>query len=140
MPFSATRTLNQTVAASLGAVYVLVGLLGFAITGDVNFAGDHGAHLLGIFEVNPLHNVVHLGVGVALLTASSRPRAAAGTNAVIGAVYLLVGALGPLVSGSAADLLALNAADHLLHLGSATALLVVGVRGLRSRIVAVDYA
>ena len=135
---SASRTPNQTVAGALGAVYLLVGLLGFAVTGGVDFAGEHGTHLLGIFEVNPLHNVVHLGVGIGLLAASRQPRLAAGANSLVGAVYLLVGLAGPAVSDSSADILALNAPDHLLHLGSAVVLLAVGLRGLGSRQTAVS--
>ena len=60
---------NRLVATIFGAVYVLVGLLGFAVTGGVGFIATEGGLLLGIFEVNPLHNIAHLLIGAALLIA-----------------------------------------------------------------------
>jgi hypothetical protein len=48
-----------------------------------------------------------------------------------GAVYLLVGVVGPFVTGTAANILALNTADHFLHIGSAIVLLVAGWVALR---------
>src|SRR4029453_3760600 len=58
---------NRIVATVFGAVYVLVGLLGFAVTGGVGFIATEGGLLLGIFQVNPLHNVAHILIGAALL-------------------------------------------------------------------------
>jgi len=56
----ALRWPSQWFALIVGAVFVLVGLAGFAITGFDNFAShDTMEHLL-IFEINPLHNIVHL--------------------------------------------------------------------------------
>src|SRR4029453_8756991 len=60
---------NRIVATVFGAVYVLVGLLGFAVTGGVGFIATDGGLLLGIFQVNPLHNVAHILIGAALLLA-----------------------------------------------------------------------
>ena len=60
---------NRIVATVFGAVYVLVGLLGFAVTGGVGFIATEGGLLLGVFQVNPLHNIAHLLIGAALLIA-----------------------------------------------------------------------
>lgn len=60
---------NRLVATVFGAVYLLVGLLGFAVTGGVGFLATDGGLLLGIFAVNPLHNIAHLLIGAALLIA-----------------------------------------------------------------------
>ena len=60
---------NRLVATIFGAVYLLVGLLGFIYTGGVGFVATTGGLLLGIFEVNPLHNIAHLLIGAALLIA-----------------------------------------------------------------------
>jgi hypothetical protein len=65
----------QRFAQVFGAVYLLVGLLGFAFTGFADFAGPSDGKLL-LFGVNPLHNIVHLAVG-ALWLASSRTEASA---------------------------------------------------------------
>jgi hypothetical protein len=109
------RTLNQTLALAFGAVYALVGLLGFAVSGDVDFAGKDGASLLG-FDVNGLHNIVHLLIGVALLAASRTHAVAKSANLTIGAVYVLLAVLGPFINDTAADIIGLNGADHVLHL------------------------
>jgi hypothetical protein len=120
------RTLNQTLALAFGAVYALVGLLGFAVSGDVDFAGKAGASLLG-FDVNGLHNIVHLLIGVALLAASRTHAAAKSTNLTIGAVYVLLAVLGPFINDTAADIVGLNGADHVLHLLSGVLLVGVAV-------------
>ncbi|MFG6279969.1 DUF4383 domain-containing protein [Microbacterium sp. 5K110] len=119
---------NRIVATVFGAVYLLVGLLGFAVTGGVGFIATEGGLLLGIFEVNPLHNIAHLLIGAALLVAGlANARAAKGVNTTVGAVYLLLGIIGFFLVGTAANILALNTADHFLHLASAVVLLGVGL-------------
>ncbi|MDF2993524.1 MAG: hypothetical protein K0S37_4038 [Microbacterium sp.] len=118
---------NRLVATIFGAVYLLVGLLGFAVTGGVGFISNEGGLLLGIFEVNPLHNIAHLLIGAALLVAGlANARAAKGVNTTVGAVYLLLGIVGFFLSGPA-NILALNVPDHFLHLASAVVLLGVGL-------------
>ncbi|WP_454041300.1 DUF4383 domain-containing protein [Cellulosimicrobium sp. Marseille-Q8652] len=117
---------NRLLAAVFGAVYLLVGLAGFVVTAGVGFAATEGENLL-LFEVNPLHNVVHLGIGAALLLASRSAPAAKAVNVTIGAVYLLVGVVGLFLVGTAANIIALNGADNVLHLGSAILLLGVGL-------------
>jgi hypothetical protein len=119
---------NRIVATVFGAVYLLVGLLGFAVTGGVEFIATEGGLLLGIFEVNPLHNIAHLLIGAALLIAGlANARAAKSVNLTVGAVYLLLGIVGFFLVGTAANILALNVADHFLHLGSAVVLLGVAL-------------
>lgn len=126
---------NRIVATVFGAVYLLVGLLGFAVTGGVGFLATEGGLLLGIFAVNPLHNIAHLLIGAALLVAGlANVRAAKTVNTVVGAAYLLLGVAGFFLVGTAANILALNVPDHFLHLGSAVVLLAIGVgadRGAR---------
>lgn len=121
-----TSSANRLLATVFGTVYLLVGLAGFAVTSGVGFAATEGGTLL-LFEVNPLHNVVHLGVGAALLLASRSISAARGVNVAIGGVYLLVGVLGLFLVGTAANIIALNGADNVLHLASAILLLGVGL-------------
>ncbi|WP_456787499.1 DUF4383 domain-containing protein [Cellulomonas sp. P5_C5] len=118
---------NRLVGTIFGIVYLLVGLAGFVVTGGVSFAATEGEPLL-VFDVNPLHNIVHLLIGAALLLAArSSVRAAKGMNTAVGAVYLLVGVLGLFLIGSAANILALNGADNVLHFASAILLLGVGL-------------
>lgn len=118
---------NRLVATVFGAVYLLVGLLGFAVTSGVGFAATEGANLI-IFEVNPLHNIIHLAIGAALLAAGLKGTASArAVNSTVGAVYLLVGVLGLFLLGSPLNIIALNGADNVLHLASAVLLLGVGL-------------
>lgn len=59
------RELPQLLALGFGTVYVLVGLIGFLVTGFSGFAEPNtNEHLLGIFELNPFHNVGHLITGL----------------------------------------------------------------------------
>jgi len=119
---------NRLLATVFGAVYLLVGLLGFAVTGGVGFIATKGELLLGIFAVNPLHNVAHLLIGAALLIAGLSNAVAAKTaNTTVGAVYLLLGIVGFFIANTALNILALNTADHFLHLASAIVLLGVGL-------------
>ena len=124
---------NRIVATIFGAVYLLVGLLGFAVTGGVGFFATEGGLLLGVFAVNPFHNVAHLLIGAALLIGGIvSATAAKAVNATVGAAYLLLGIVGFFLAGTAANILALNTADHFLHLASAIVLLGVALGFERS--------
>ena len=124
---------NRVIATIFGAVYLLVGALGFAYTGGVGFVATQGGLILGIFEVNPLHNIAHLLIGAALLIAGLLSAVAAKTvNIVVGAAYLLLGIVGFFLAGTGANILALNTPDHFLHLASAIVLLGVGLGAERA--------
>lgn len=117
-------TLNQKVGYAFGAIYVLVGILGFFVSDT--FISQEDNRLLGIFMVNQLHNIVHLLIGVALIGAArGGDRPARSTNMTIGAVYLVLGIVGWFINDTALDIFALNPADHILHLLSGA--LLVGV-------------
>jgi hypothetical protein len=129
---SMSQSPNRLVGTVFGIVYLLVGLAGFVVTGGVSFAATEGEPLI-VFDVNPLHNIVHLLIGAALLVAArTSVRAAKGTNTTIGAVYLRVGILGLFLVGSSANILALNGADNVLHFASAILLLGVGLAADKS--------
>lgn len=129
------RSPNRIIAVLFGATYLLVGLLGFFWTNGVPFAGpgDGTNRIFGIFEVNPLHNVVHLLVGLALVIAGTGTAASArAANGTVGAAYLLLGVVGfflaaPEGGRSAINVLSLNAADHVLHLATALVLLATAL-------------
>lgn len=122
---------NRLIGAVFGVVYLLVGLLGFVYTGFAEFVGTNtDEKILGIFEVNPLHNIAHLGIGALLLFSAMKGVAAAkGSNVLVGAVYLLLGVVGLFIANDTSELniLSLNGADNVLHLGSAALLLGVGL-------------
>lgn len=114
-------------AKVFGAVYLIVGLAGFAVTGfDGWFATDTGDTLLW-FELNPFHNVVHIAIGAALLAGASRPTSARAVAAVVGIAYAVVGVVGFWAVGESWNILSLNQPDNWLHVGTAVlALLAVG--------------
>ncbi|AEF39503.1 DUF4383 domain-containing protein [Hoyosella subflava] len=123
-----SRSVNQLAAYGFGTIYLAVGILGFTVSGGFPVAGAEGGALLGLFGVNVLHNIVHLLVGVGLIVAATAgTRTAKAANVAVGATYLLVGVAGPIISATVLNVLALNGPDHILHLGSALALLGVGM-------------
>ena len=86
-----------TAAKVVGAVFLLVGILGFipGITSDydsLSFAGHMSeAKLLGIFQVSVLHNIVHILFGVAgLAHGQARSTARARTSSAAASIYLVL--------------------------------------------------
>jgi hypothetical protein len=129
---------NRLLGVVFGIVYLLIGIAGFFITSGTGFVATSGPKLLGLFEINPLHNVAHLLIGAAVLIAAiSGARSAKAVNTTIGAVYLLLGIVGLLIAGgnNPVNILALNGADNVLHFATAVVLLAVGLgadRAVRS--------
>jgi hypothetical protein len=115
----------QRFAAVFGVVYLLVGVAGFAITGFSDFAGHHH-HTLLIFAVNPLHNVIHLVLGIAWLAAAPRHRTARLANLAIGVVLGLVTVLGFLGVTNMLGMSGFADPDNFLHLATATLALYFG--------------
>jgi hypothetical protein len=122
-------SLARTVAAVLGVVYVLVGVLGFvpAFVADGAPADMPSASgsLIGIFPINALHNVVHLAIGAALLYGATATPTAIMVSRVVGIVYLLVGLAG-FVSADGFGLLPLGGLDIGLHLATGAVLTYIG--------------
>lgn len=111
----------QYLALAIGAAYTLTGLVGFALTGFDGFAAPEGPTLLG-FEINPLHNIVHLLIGAAGLALWNRMDQAKLYGWLLAIGYGATFVYGLFVAGtnSPANFLALNSADNwLLHLPSA---------------------
>ncbi|MDQ2585561.1 DUF4383 domain-containing protein [Saccharothrix yanglingensis] len=132
----------RAAAIAVSVVFLLVGVLGFVpgITAHLDriaFAGpDSGAHLLGVFHVSVLHNLVHLLFGAVGLLAARTVPGARGFLIGGGAVYLVLWFYGLVVDkGSAADFVPLNAADDWLHLGLGVGMVALGL-GLKSSPVA----
>lgn len=122
---------NRLLGIFLGVVYLLDGIYGFFLTSATGFFATTGPKVFGLFEVNPFHNLVHVVVGVALLTSGLiGARVAKGMNTTLGAVFLLVGVLGLLllVGGNGPlNILAINGADTVLNFATAVVLLCVGI-------------
>ena len=120
-PARTSRTPAQLFALAFGGVYILVGLVGFAVTGFRDFASDTSTRLL-IFDINPLHNLVHLAIGLALVVGATRAVTASRVNLAIGAAYLAVAVVG--LTG-VLQFLSINSGvvpDFWLHVASGIAL------------------
>ena len=110
----------RTFGYAFGGVYIAVGLIGFALTGFSGFAATEGPRLI-LFEINPLHNIVHLLIGGGLIAGAAGGEAAARkVTTLVAATYALVGVVGLfLVGNDTLNILALNHPDNLLHLATA---------------------
>ena len=127
-----TKSPNRVIGIIFGVIYILVGLVGFTATTGVEFFATNGGLLLGLFEVNLAHNLLHLLIGAALFIAAlAGPKLSALANAGFGAILLLLGLAGLFLVDSQFNFLALNVADNVLHFGSAAVLLAVGLGALR---------
>jgi arginine exporter protein ArgO len=128
------RSLVQDAARIVGAVFLLVGILGFipGITSDystMSFAShDSEAKLLGIFQVSILHNIVHLLFGVAGLAMA---RAASTARSYLiggGVIYLVLWLYGLFIDKeSSANFVPVNSADDWLHFVLGVGMVVLGV-------------
>lgn len=126
------RTPAQTFGLAFGVVYLLVGLLGFLVTGFENFAEQTNTKLI-IFDVNPLHNIVHLLIGAAFLAGARTHGSAKTMNTVIGVAYLAVALLGLF---GVLTFLAIDRGlvpDFWLHLLSGILAVYFGTAGAESR-------
>ncbi|TFD32992.1 DUF4383 domain-containing protein [Cryobacterium cryoconiti] len=127
-----TSSLNRMFGIVLGALFLLLGLLGFTATGNVGFVATEGGLLLGTFEVNPMLNVVYMLLGAALLIGGvASVRAAKIVNGTVGGILLLMGIIGFFIVGTEFNYLALNTADHVLNLVTGVALLGVALAAER---------
>ena len=133
------KTLAQIWALTLGAVLVVVGLVGFLV--EPSFAvGDSAQRgTLILFDVNGWHNVVHLLSGVVGLAMAGTAARARLYSIGYGIVYVLVTILGFAVGdgGLLLSLIPINTADNVLHL--AVALTGIGV-GLASPVAGARHA
>src|SRR3954452_12294600 len=106
--FDRARTPAQWYCLIAGAALTLAGIAGFFADASFDTGNNVGGGSLLGFEVNGIHNLIHLASGLLLLFAS-RNRADARTVAIaFGAVYLVVAIIG-IIDG--ADLLTLVASN-----------------------------
>ena len=125
------KTVPEILALAFGAVYVLIGIVGFFITGFSDFFDhDTGKNLI-VFEINGMHNVVHIVIGLAGL-ALGRTLAGARTYGWLLAVgYGAAFIYGLVAIGQTWDFLSINGADNVLHLVTALIGLVIALLPVR---------
>jgi hypothetical protein len=89
----------------LGVVLLIVGVVGFFTDGMLLF-----------FEVDSLHNTVHILSGVIGMVASNKGQTASRLYLMVfGVIYALVTVLGFAMQGNILSLFSVNDADNYLH-------------------------
>jgi arginine exporter protein ArgO len=139
-PRTTKRSPVQLAALAVGAVFLLVGILGFipGITTDydtMSFASHHSeAKLLGIFNVSILHNLVHVAFGIAGIVLAKTAASAKSFLIVGGVIYLALWLYGLVIDkNSAANFVPVNSADDWLHFVLGVAMVALGVLLGRNR-------
>ena len=112
---------SKNITIVFGSAFILVGLLGFTPNPLVSANG--------IFEVNAMHNLVHLLTGAAFLFGGVVLKGKEDvTLKTVTAAYFGVALLGFLTSGNTLlGLVHINQADRWLHLGLAIGMLTAAL-------------
>lgn len=120
---------TRTFAQIIGVLFLTVGVMGFVplfvTTPHPNavpglFANDGYGLLFGLFPVNWIHNLVHLGVGIAGLAAASSVSKARGFARGLTWLYGLLAIMGTIpVLSMTFGLIPLHGWDVWLHGGTA---------------------
>ena len=126
-------TWPQQLALAFGVIYTLIGIIGFFITGFGDFFGNvngatmhHDERLLG-FMINPMHNLVHVLIGVAGIALSRTLKGARTYGWLLAVGYGAAFVYGLIAINKDWDFLNLNWADNILHLLTAAVGLVIAL-------------
>jgi len=111
----------QKLAWIFAVVFLLVGVLGFVPGVTSN------GHLLGIFEVDTMHNIIHLVSGIVFAYgAMQSAKVAQMVFKVFGVIYAIVAVVGLIQGDTVLGLISTNMADHILHVVLAVVILYFG--------------
>jgi hypothetical protein len=117
----------KSLAILFGIVFLVIGILGF-VPGITTDTGGGMPMLLGIFHVNPAHDVVHIISGIIfLIAAMAGPGPSRTWFKIFGVIYAIVAIWGFAV-GNANTLWVVsnNVADTWLHVVLAVVMLIIG--------------
>lgn len=116
------NTLVKPLVSLLGLVFVIIGIAGF-FTGSPLF----------VFEVDTIHNVIHLLSGlIALYCVNSGYNMARTYLMLFGLVYAVVAVVGFVQGDTVLGLIAVNMEDNLLHTAIAAVCILVGFGSKRA--------
>jgi Domain of unknown function (DUF4383) len=124
----------QVYALTFGLALLLAGIVGFFYTADFSTGdattepGNH-EELIGVFDINGWHNVVHLVSGLIGLALAGSWRGARLFAYGFGLTYLAVAVWGFVIGDgeSIAGLIPINTADNFLHLAIALLGIMAGL-------------
>ncbi|HJT04304.1 MAG TPA: DUF4383 domain-containing protein [Pseudonocardiaceae bacterium] len=93
---SGHRTIDQSYSLLLGIVVIVLGILGFFLTGMANYTEMSDHYILGLFQTNGFHNTIYIILGVFWLIGAFAltPAGNQGMNIAFGGILLLVGVMG----------------------------------------------
>jgi hypothetical protein len=98
--------------------------IGFVLVGILGFFNDP---VLGLFDVDTAHNLIHLGSGLAALILSGSEKSSRVYAWAFGLVYAAVAVIGiTSATGSILGIFHTNTADNILHVVLAAPLLIAG--------------
>ena len=119
---------SQLLALIVGLAFTAAGIAGFFVTGTEDFTHhDTGETLLGL-EINGLHNVVHLALGLAGIALSARLATARLYGWLLALGYGAAFVFGLFaVDDEDLNFLSLNDADNWFHLASAAVGLIIAL-------------
>lgn len=104
MQLSVAARRARRIVLGVGAVYLVLGLAGFARSGWTEFGFEEPVRLLGIFGISTLLNIVHFFVGVlAILAALGRSPSVFAMVAVVAFTAMAVFGATARVFGDAGD-------------------------------------
>jgi hypothetical protein len=127
---SGNKSLVQTVVPIIGAFYVLIGIVGFFVTGFTNFVQNTDDKLIG-FSINPFHNLVHLAIGAFLIIMALNRNKAVGEGATmgVGLFYIVAFVIGVYASDNLTIISMQGSGDleNFNHIVNGVALLTIGL-------------
>ena len=122
------RTIDQMYSVILGLVVIVLGILGFFLTGFTNFTEMTDHAILGLFQTNGFHNLVYIIFGLLWLLGAFTltPAGNQGMNIAVGGALVLVALLGYLGYMSLLSIPPGINGDNILHLVVGLASVIVG--------------
>jgi hypothetical protein len=122
------KTIDQSYSLLLGIVVILLGIIGFILTGFTNYTEMTDHSIFGLFRTNGFHNTIYIVLGLLWLLGAFAltPAGNQGMNIAVGGALLLVAVLGFLGYWSLLSIPPGVNGDNILDLAVALATLIVG--------------
>jgi hypothetical protein len=122
------KTIDQSYSLLLGIVVIVLGIIGFVLTGFTNYTEMTDHSIFGLFRTNGFHNTVYIVLGLLWLLGAYTltPAGNQGMNIAIGGALLLVAVLGFLGYWSLLSIPPGINGDNILDLAVALASVIVG--------------
>jgi|SRR5215472_12210808 len=114
----------KTIAMIFGAIYLIVGVVGFFPGIGSGLSITPPGTLFGIMQINGLHNLVHIIIGAMGLTANTQARAVMFCR-LWGIILLILGVAG-FITPNLFGYLPIGGYDTYIHIASAVVLLFGG--------------